>query len=154
MSWAMVCWRLFQNLAINSQLLRSRPTDLIKPAVEELLRYDTPLQLFRRWVLEDLEFGGIQFKQGEQIALLFGAANRDPEAFAQPDQLDITRVDNPHVTFSLGIHFCLGAPLARMELQIALATLMRRLPTMRLDYAPEYRDSYVIRGLQDLIVHF
>ena len=105
-------------------------------------------------MLEDLEFGGIQFKQGEQIALLFGAANRDPEAFAQPDQLDITRVDNPHVTFSLGIHFCLGAPLARMELQIALATLMRRLPTMRLDYAPEYRDSYVIRGLQDLIVHF
>ena len=144
---------LFQN-PDQLALLRSRPTELLKPAVEELLRYDTPLQLFRRWVLEDLEFGGIQFKQGEQIALLFGAANRDPEAFAQPDQLDITRVDNPHVTFSLGIHFCLGAPLARMELQIALATLMRRLPTMRLDYAPEYRDSYVIRGLQDLIVHF
>ena len=144
---------LFQN-PDQLRLLLEHRIELIKPAVEELLRYDTPLQLFRRWVLEDLEFGGFHFKQGEEIALLFGSANRDPEAFPDPERLDITRAENPHVTFSLGIHFCLGAPLARMELQIALGTLLQRLPTMRLDYQPEFRDSYVIRGLKDLVIRF
>ena len=118
------------------------------------MRYDTPLQLFRRWILEDIEYKGFQFRQGQQIALLFGAANRDPAQFERPAALDITRADNPHLSFSLGIHYCLGAPLARLELQIAVAALMRRLPTMRLTYAPEYRDTLVIRGLQDLIVEF
>ncbi len=144
---------LFQN-PTQLQLLRDHPSERTKTAVEELMRYDTPLQLFRRWVLEDIEFRGYPFKQGEQIALLFGSANRDPAQFDQADQLDITREDNPHVSLSLGIHYCLGAPLARLELQIALTTLMQRFPRMRLDYTPEYSDSYVIRGLKDLIVHF
>jgi cytochrome P450 len=143
---------LFQN-PDQLRLLISNPA-LVKTAVEEMMRYDTPLQLFRRWILEDIEYKGFQFRQGQQIALLFGAANRDPAQFERADQLDITRADNPHISFSLGIHYCLGAPLARLELQVALATLVRRLPTMRLTYAPEYRDTLVIRGLKDLIVEF
>ncbi len=144
---------LFQN-PDQLNLLRNNPDVLIPTAVEEMMRYDTPLQLFRRWVLEDMDYKGVRFRQGEQLALLFGSANRDPAQFSQPDELDITRTENPHIAFSQGIHFCLGAPLARMELQIALATLLRRIPTMRLEYTPQYRDSYVIRGLHDLIVRF
>jgi cytochrome P450 len=134
-------------------LLRDQPEHLAT-AIEELMRYDTPLQLFRRWVLEDVIYKGVAFKRGQEIALLFGAANRDPLVFAQPDQLDITRKENPHISFSLGIHYCLGAPLARLELQTALSTLLRRLPNLRLEVEPEYRDGYVIRGLKDLIVAF
>jgi len=144
---------LFQN-PDQLSLLRNNPEALVSSAVEEMMRYDTPLQLFRRWVLEDIDYKGVKFRQGEQLALLFGSANRDPAQFDQPDMLDITRTENPHITFSQGIHFCLGAPLARMELQIALATLLRRVPSMRLEYVPQYRDSYVIRGLQDLVVRF
>jgi cytochrome P450 len=143
---------LFQN-PDQLHLLRDRP-ELVRTAVEELMRYDTPLQLFRRWVLEDVDYRGFQFRRGQEIALLFGSANRDPLVFTQPEKLDITREDNPHISFSLGIHYCLGAPLARLELQTALRTLVRRLPEMRLEYQPEYRDSYVIRGLKDLIVAF
>jgi cytochrome P450 len=135
------------------RLLRDQPKHLAT-AVEELMRYDTPLQLFRRWVLEDATYKGVEFKRGQEIALLFGSANHDPLVFAQPDKLDITRRENPHISFSLGIHYCLGAPLARLELQTALGTLLCRLPDLRLEVEPEYRDGYVIRGLKDLIVAF
>jgi cytochrome P450 len=145
-------WALFQN-PDQHRLLRDHP-DTTKTAVEEMMRYDTPLQLFKRWVLEDIDYKGFSFKRGQEIALLFGAANRDPAQFANPSQLDITRADNPHISFSLGIHYCLGAPLARLELQVAIATLMRRLPNMRLSSTPEYRDGYVIRGLKALNVEF
>lgn len=134
-------------------ILREKPA-LLPTAVEELMRYDSPLQLFRRWVLEDVTYKGIDFKQGQEIALLFGSANRDPLVFDQPDTLDITRQDNPHISFSLGIHYCLGAPLARLELQTSFAALLRRLPNLRLAAEPEYREGYVIRGLQELIVTF
>jgi cytochrome P450 len=143
-------WALFQN-PDQLDLLRQRP-ELVKTAVEEMMRFDTPLQLFRRWVLEDLDYKGFPLKQGQEIALLFGSANRDPRQFPQPERLDITRAENAHISFSLGIHYCLGAPLARLELQTAVAALMRRVPEMRLNYTPEYRDSYVIRGLKDLRV--
>jgi cytochrome P450 len=146
-------WALFQHPA-QLTMLRAAPYRWAATAVEEMMRYDTPLQLFRRWVLEDVEFRGVQFKQGEEIALLFGAANRDPAVFKDADALDIARENNPHISFSLGVHYCLGAPLARLELQIALETLMRRLPQPRLDYTPQYRDSLVIRGLEDLVVRF
>jgi cytochrome P450 len=146
-------WALFRH-PDQLALLRDDPKAHAAGAVEEMMRYDTPLQLFRRWVLEDMDFRGFPFQQGQQVALLYGSANRDAEVFPHADTLDITRADNPHISFSLGIHFCLGAPLARFELQIALATLMRRLPTMRLDYEPQFRDSYVIRGLKDLIVKY
>jgi cytochrome P450 len=85
---------------------------------------------------------------------MFGAANRDPARFPQPHTFDITRSDNQHVSFGNGIHFCLGAPLARLELQIALGTLLRRLPNMRLSDEPQFRPAYVIRGLQALNVTF
>jgi cytochrome P450 len=144
-------WALFQNEA-QLELLRQHPAQYAATAVEEMMRYDTPLQLFRRWVLEDMVFAGHPFKQGEQIALLFGSANRDEQQFTQPHQLDITRPENPHLAFSQGIHFCLGAPLARMELHIALTTLMQRLPHLRQEQTPRFRASYVIRGLESLIV--
>jgi cytochrome P450 len=145
-------WAMFQN-PDQFQLLQQQP-EFVKTAVEEMMRYDTPLQLFRRWVLEDMDYKGFPFKQGQEVALLFGAANRDPQQFADPARFDITRQDNPHISFSLGIHYCLGAPLARLELQIAIETLMRRLPNLRLEAEPEYRDGYVIRGLKNLLVQF
>lgn len=135
-------------------LLKREPRYL-SSAVEEMMRFDTPLQLFRRWVLEDINYKGHEFKQGTEIALLFGSANRDPDRFENPDQLDITREDNPHISFSLGIHYCLGAPLARLELQIALETLLRRMPNLELvDADPPFRDSFVIRGLRELRLRF
>jgi cytochrome P450 len=118
------------------------------------MRYDTPLQLFRRWVREDLEYKGWKFRKGMELALVFGAANRDPPRFANPNNFDITREDNPHISFGNGVHYCLGAPLARLELQLAIATLLRRMPNLQLDGMPEYRSTYVIRGLKALNVTF
>ena len=128
---------------------------LFKSAVEELLRYDTPLPLFTRWVLHDFAYKGIQLNRGTEVALLYAAGNRDPRRFAHADQLDLTRADNPHLTFGLGTHYCLGAPLARLELQVALETLLRRLPTLRLaipEQEVQYHDGFVIRGLSALPV--
>ena len=125
---------------------------LAKTAVEELLRYDTPLHQFNRWVLEDLEYGGQMFKQGTQVSLLLGAANRDPAQFPNPDQLDLTREKNPHLSFGAGIHFCLGAPLARLELQTSLPILLQRLPNLEMTAAPRYRNTYHFHGLESLLV--
>lgn len=146
-------WALLQHPDQLSQLIAD--PSLIPTAIEELLRYDTPLQLFRRWVLEDMEYGGFQFKVGDELGLMFGAANRDPARFPNADTLDIRRADNPHITFGGGLHFCMGAPLARLELQIAYTTLLTRLPNLRLtDAAPVFKDAYVIRGLHDLHLSF
>lgn len=127
---------------------------LSRTAVEELMRFDTPLHLFTRWVLEDLEYKGRAFKFGDQIALLLGAANRDPARFVEPNMLDITRAldGNPHVSFGGGIHFCVGAPLARLELDVALSTLARRIPNLQLVEEPEYRNAYAFHGLKSLKV--
>jgi len=126
---------------------------LIDTAVEEMMRYDTPLQLFRRWVLEAFEYKGLSFLPGMQLGLMFGAANRDPAVFPEPHRFDIGRDPNPHLTFGAGIHYCLGAPLARLELQIAFATLLRRFPHLELlDSPPVFRPKYVIRGLESLTV--
>jgi cytochrome P450 len=122
-------------------------------AVEELLRFDPPTQMTRRTALEDVELDGHLIRQGEQVVLMRGAANRDPAAFHNPDDLDLTREDNKHVAFDGGIHFCLGAPLARLEGRIAFTTLVRRAPHLELaiDEADlRYRDNLVIRGLVDL----
>ena len=132
--------------------LRANPA-LTPTAVEEMMRFDTPLQLFRRKAREDVVYKGHHFPLGSEIALLFGSANRDPRRFSAPDTLDIARQDNPHITFSAGIHFCLGAPLARLELNVSMATLMRRFPRLRLvGPEPKFRDSFVIRGLESLQV--
>jgi len=92
--------------------LRANPA-LIPAAVEEVMRYDSPLQLFRRWVLEDMTYTGVTLSKGMQVGLMFGAANHDPTVFAEPDILDINRNPNPHISFGGGVHYCLGAPLAR-----------------------------------------
>jgi unspecific monooxygenase len=122
--------------------------------VEELLRFDAPLHLFTRYALEDVEYGGVALRQGDKIGLLLGAANRDPERFADPDIFDASRSPNPHVTFGGGIHFCVGAPLARLEMQVALPILFRRLPGLRLAERPRYRDSFHFHGLATLPVEW
>ncbi|MGE3875396.1 MAG: cytochrome P450 [Parvibaculaceae bacterium] len=120
--------------------------------VEELLRFDAPLHLFTRYALEDVDYDGIRLKKGETVGLLLGAANRDPARFAEPDLFDPERSPNPHVSFGAGIHFCVGAPLARLELNVALPILFGRLPGLRLAAAPRYRDSYHFHGLESLEV--
>jgi cytochrome P450 len=122
-------------------------------AIEELMRYDPPVQLVTRDALDDIELGGHQIARGDRLIALIGAANRDPGAFSDPDRLDLTRPENPHLAFGAGIHFCLGAPLARMEGQIAITTLLRRVPALTLAAAgPSYRDNFVLRGPKTLPV--
>jgi cytochrome P450 len=124
--------------------------DAVGRLVEEMLRYDTPLHLFTRYALEPLEIGGVRFATGDKVGLLLGAANRDPVRFPEPDRFDPDRQENPHVAFGAGLHFCIGAPLARLELAAALPRLVARLPGLRLADTPRYRDTYHFRGLERL----
>ncbi|MDT0548574.1 MULTISPECIES: cytochrome P450 [Streptomyces] len=133
-------------------LLRSDPDALLPTAVDELLRYDTPLQLFERWVLDDIEVGGTVIPRGSEVAMLFGSANRDPARFPDPDRLDLSRTDNPHFSFGGGIHYCLGAPLARLELAASFGALLRKAPGLRLVEEPRWNPGFVIRGLRELLV--
>jgi len=143
-------WALFRN---PDQLARLRSdATLVPTAVEELMRWDTPLQMFERWVLEDLEVDGVRVPRGAELGLLFGSANRDPAVFAEPDELDVGRDPNPHLSFGAGVHFCLGAALARLELQTSFATVLRRMPDLELLEEPVWKSGYVIRGLQSLRV--
>ncbi|CAN5131755.1 cytochrome P450 [soil metagenome] len=125
---------------------------LVPLAVEEVIRYDGPLQLFERTAVEDVQIGAATVRRGEKVAALLGSANRDPAAFAAPDVLDVGRRDNPHIGFGAGIHFCIGAPLARVELQASLGTLAARFPGMALAGPPLRRPEFVIRGLRSLPV--
>jgi cytochrome P450 len=128
---------------------------LIPTAVEELLRYDSPVQFTNRVLKADLTLGGKQLRAGETVLLLLGAANRDPAQFPDPDRLDVGRADNKHLAFGLGSHFCLGAPLARLEGRIVFETLLRRLPGLRLaGPAPVYRQNFNLHGLEALEVAF
>jgi cytochrome P450 len=143
-------WSLFRN---PEQLARLREDPAMIPqAIEELMRWDTPLQMFERWVLQDAEICGAIVPKGAELGLLFGSSNRDPGVFDRPEELDIGREPNPHVSFGAGVHFCLGAPLARLELEISLATVVRRLPAMTLLEEPEWKPNYIIRGLRQLRV--
>jgi cytochrome P450 len=120
--------------------------------VEEMLRFDSPLQLFERTATEDLQIAGVTVRRGQKIAApLLGAANRDPAVFTDPDVLDPFRPDNRHIAFGAGIHFCLGAPLARLELQISIRSLLRRFGRLRL-MASSRRDTFVLRGFRSLVV--
>src|SRR5882757_3374995 len=127
---------------------------LLPNAVEEMLRYDTPLQMFERWVLDDIEVGGAVVPRGSEVALLFGSANRDPARFEAPDRFDVTRPadGNRHLTFGAGIHYCLGAPLARLELAASFGAFLRQGPVPRLLAEPDWRPGYVIRGVEELLV--
>ncbi|WP_406458229.1 cytochrome P450 [Streptomyces sp. NBC_01622] len=143
-------WALFRN---PDQLAVLRADhSLIPSAVEELMRYDTPLQLFERWVLDEIEIDGTVIPRGAEIAMLFGSANHDPDVFADPERLDLTRADNPHISFSAGIHYCIGAPLARIELAASMRALLERAPTLTLAADPVRKPNFVIRGLEGLSV--
>lgn len=134
--------------------LRDDP-GLIGTAVEELLRYDGPVQRTARIPTEDVTIGGRTIAKGEMVMPFIGAADRDPAQFPDPDRLDITRADNRHIAFGWGIHFCLGAPLARVEGQLAIGSLVRRFPKLALaTEKPEYRQSLTLRGLASLPVTF
>ncbi|MFJ9854976.1 cytochrome P450 [Streptomyces sp. NPDC101150] len=143
-------WTLFRN---PDQLAALRADHCLVPtAVEELMRYDTPLQLFERWVLDDIEIDGTTIPRGAEIAMLFGSANHDPEVFRSPEKLDLSRRENPHISFSAGIHYCIGAPLARIELAASMEALLDRAPTLSLAAEPKRKPNFVIRGLAGLSV--
>ncbi|MEU0564516.1 cytochrome P450 [Nonomuraea sp. NPDC005983] len=142
-------WRaLLRNPGELARLREDR--SLLPTAIEELMRWDTPLQLFERWVLEDIEIHGVRIPRGVEVALLFGSANHDPEVFDDPERLDVGRADNPHISFGAGIHFCLGAPLARIELMESFGALLDRTSKLELVSEPEWKPGYVIRGLRSL----
>ena len=141
-------WALFRNPAQLAALRADH--SLVSTAVEELMRYDTPLQLFERWVLDEIEIDGTRIPRGAEIAMLFGSANHDPAVFDHPERLDLTRADNPHISFSAGIHYCIGAPLARIELAASMGALLKKAPTLRLAAEPVRKPNFVIRGLEGL----
>jgi cytochrome P450 len=143
-------WTLFRHPDVLAKL-RTDHT-LVPGTVEELLRFDSPLQLFERWVLEPFELHGSRIPKGAEVGLLFGSANRDPATFQSPDELRLDRDPNPHLTFGAGIHFCLGAPLGRLELQTSFRTLLARFPAMEPVEEPTWKPNYIIRGLEGLRV--
>ncbi|MUG45819.1 cytochrome P450 family protein [Paenibacillus woosongensis] len=133
--------------------LQSRP-ELIHTAIEEVLRYNGPVEFSTgRWVKEDLEFKGVSMKRGESVIISLSSANRDPEQFNDPDLFDISREKSPHLAFGKGIHLCLGAPLARLEGEIAINTLLKRYPNIRLkvDVSElEWRPGMIVRGVKEM----
>jgi cytochrome P450 len=143
-------WALFRHPRALDRL-RTVP-GLIPTAIEELLRFDTPAPMFERWVLEDIELHGVTIPRGQELALQFAAANRDPLAFDAPDELVLDRSPNPYLSFGAGIHYCLGAPLAKLEFDILFGTMLRRLPRLELLQEPAWKPRFVLRGLDALRV--
>ena len=124
--------------------LKTHPEHL-ETAVEEALRFDTPLQFFERVVREDLEYQGFSWPKGTKLCLYYASANRDERVFSNPDTFELTRQPNPHLSFGLGLHYCIGAPLARLELRHALKALLTQLPDLRLAEPPRYQPKNVFR---------
>jgi cytochrome P450 len=137
--------------------LRSEPA-IIKPAIEELLRFVCPVEMAtERYAREDITIAGTTIPRGELVLAVLGSANRDANYFDNPDSLVVTRENNKHLAFGLGTHYCLGAPLSRLEGQIAISTLIRRMPNLRLSIAPDqirWRGGIILRGLEALPVSF
>ena len=131
-------------------LLRSDPHHIAPTAIEEFLRFDSPLHLFERTATSDTEVGGVMVKEGQKIAALIGSANRDEDVFDNSDQMNLARDPNPHIGFGAGIHFCIGAPLARMEMSVAVPKLMERFPHLDLSGEPTSRGTFVLRGWADV----
>jgi cytochrome P450 len=129
-----------------------RPGEDVAKKVEEMLRFDSALQLFVRTATEPVEIGGILLEEGQQVAALLGAANRDPAVFDDPDEFDVDRDPNNHLAFGVGVHFCLGAPLARMELAESVTALFDTFPDLALTGEPESRGTFVLRGYRTVSV--
>ena len=128
------------------QPLRDDPRTVSRTALEEFLRFDSPLQLFERTATADTEISGVFVRKGQKIAALLGAANRDADVFDDADTMDLTRETNQHIAFGAGIHFCIGAPLARLEMAISLPALIERFPALELAGEPVRRPTFVLRG--------
>jgi unspecific monooxygenase len=129
-----------------------RPGADVARTVEEMLRFDSALQLFERTATEDVQVGDITVREGQRIAALLGAANRDPAVFTDPDTFDVDRDPNNHLAFGVGVHFCLGAPLARMELAESVTALFDAFPDLALAGEPESRGTFVLRGFRSVPV--
>ena len=129
-----------------------RPGPELAVTVEEMLRFDSALQLFERTAVEEVTIGDVVVEPGQKVAVLLGAANRDPAVFERPDEMDVGRAPNPHLAFGAGVHFCLGAPLARMELSESLAALWAAYPELSLTETPRSRGTFVLRGFLRVMV--
>ncbi|CAB4647487.1 unannotated protein [freshwater metagenome] len=135
-----------------TKLLREKPRELTNTALEEFMRFDAPLHLFERTATADTQIGGVEIKQGQKIAALIGSANRDESIFSSAESMDVTRDPNPHVGFGAGIHFCLGAPLARLEMSVSLPALWEKYPGMQLSTKPVRRPTFVLRGYENVFI--
>lgn len=133
-------------------LLASNPRAHSQTALEEMLRFDSPLHMFDRTATADTEIGGVVIKAGQKAAALLGSANRDGDVFENVDSFDITRSSNPHIAFGAGIHFCIGAPLARLEMNTSLPMLFERFPNLQLAGEPVQRPTFVLRGWESIQV--
>jgi cytochrome P450 len=131
--------------------LRADPT-LVPTAIEELLRFDTPAPMFERWVLEDIEIDGVAIPRGQELALQFASANRDPAVFDRPDEIVLDRAPNAYLSFGAGIHYCLGAPLAKLEFDILFRQMLLDLPRLELVEEPRWKPRFVLRGLEAIRV--
>ena len=127
---------------------------LLPSAIEEMLRWVAPVNVFRRTATRDTEIRGQTIREGEKIALFYASANRDEDVFEAPDTFDIARTPNDHLAFGIGPHFCLGANLARLEIRVMFEELLARLPDIELDGAPERLRSYFINGIKRMPVRY
>jgi cytochrome P450 len=135
-----------------AELLRKNSRAITETALEEFMRFDAPLHLFERTATIDTELGGVKIEEGQKIAALIGSANRDSSVFEKADEMDLTRDPNPHIGFGAGIHFCLGAPLARLEMSVSLPALWEKYPNMQLDGNPVRRPTFVLRGYESVSI--
>ena len=135
-----------------AELLRKNSRTITETALEEFMRFDAPLHLFERTATVDTELGGVKIEKGQKIAALIGSANRDASVFEMADEMDLTCDPNPHIGFGAGIHFCLGAPLARLEMSVSLPALWEKYPNMQLAGAPVRRPTFVLRGYESVSI--
>ena len=135
-----------------AELLRKNSRAITDTALEEFMRFDAPLHLFERTATIDTELGGVKIEKGQKIAALIGSANRDSSVFERADEMDLTRDPNPHIGFGAGIHFCLGAPLARLEMSVSLPALWEKYPNMQLAGTPVRRPTFVLRGYESVSI--